>query len=183
MSPLHAAVVTGIGLLLALAGVGCGVAAYIGSVRQYDTLPVWPWASTTIRLLRARLTCKRDVRTGSGTGTIVLAGSAIGSAEAFGDASVIKSDETVDERMARLEARLQLIEERGGAEQARAEMAERLLEEQLTKQGRRLEDADEQLRALAKSVAVSSARLQLVGLILVGFGTMLMAVPTIFAAF
>ncbi|MDN5750125.1 MAG: hypothetical protein L0H64_16705 [Pseudonocardia sp.] len=133
MSPLHAAVVTGIGLLLALAGVGCGVAAYIGSVRQYDTLPEWPWASTTIKLLRARLTFKRDVRTGSGTGTIVLAGSAIGSAEASGVGSVIKSDESVDERMARLEARLQLLEERGGAEQARAEKAERLLEEQLAK--------------------------------------------------
>lgn len=66
---------------------------------------------------------------------------------------------------------------------ARAEQAERLLGEQLAQQGRRLEDADEQLRALAKSVAVSTARLQLIGLILVGIGTALMAVPTIAAAF
>jgi hypothetical protein len=39
MSPVAAAVVTGLGLLLALAGVGCGVIAYVDSVRQHDTLP------------------------------------------------------------------------------------------------------------------------------------------------
>ncbi|WP_300014942.1 hypothetical protein [Pseudonocardia sp.] len=170
-------------MLLAVVGVGCGVAAYVGSVRQFDTMPVWPWASAQIKILRERLTFKRDMRTGRGTAKLVITATGIGSAEAFGVGSVFNSDESIDERMARVETRLQLLEERGGAEQARAEKAERLLEEQLAKQGRRLEEADEQLRALAKAVAVSSARLQLVGLILVGIGTMLMAVPTIVAAF
>jgi cysteine synthase len=183
MSPIAAAIVTGFGLLLALAGVGCGIAAYVASVRQHDTMPVWPWASRMITHARQRLTFKRDVRAGSGTATISLAGSAIGSGEAFGTLSVARSNETVDERIGRLEARVQLVEERAGAEQARAEKAERLLEEQMNRQGRLMEEADEQLRELAKAVAIGSARLQLVGLILVGVGTMLMAVPTIAAAF
>jgi hypothetical protein len=33
MGPTLAAIITGLGLLLALAGVGCGVAAYVGSER------------------------------------------------------------------------------------------------------------------------------------------------------
>lgn len=183
MTPAAAAIVTGFGLLLALAGVGCGVAAYVGSVRQHDTTPVWPWADRQIRRVRELLPIKRDVRTGTGTGTINVTGRGIGSAEAFGVPSVRAADETIDERLARLEGRLHLLEERGAEEQARAKEAERLLGEQLVQQGRQLQDADDQLRALAKSVAVSSARLQLIGLILVGSGTALMALPTIIAAF
>lgn len=52
----------------------------------------------------------------------------------------------------------------------------------IMEQGDRLAVADEQIRALARSVAVSSARLQLVGLILVGLGTALMAIPAVVSA-
>jgi hypothetical protein len=53
---------------------------------------------------------------------------------------------------------------------------------ELAEQGHRLDAADDQLEMLAKSVAVSTARQQLPGLILVGIGTVVMAVPAFAAA-
>src|SRR5688572_17424573 len=119
-------------------------------------MPVWPWADRQIKRIRELLPIKRVVRKGSGAATIALADTAMGSAEAFGVPSIVRSDETLDERFTRLEARMQLLEEQVANEQARAEKAERLLEERVAQQGRRLDDADDQLRALTKSVAVSS---------------------------
>lgn len=182
MTPGLSALVTGVGLVLALAGVGCGVWAYIQTVKQHDTLPVWPWAGRQIERVREWRAFKRDVRQGFGTAPIALAGSAIGSGEAFGALTVVRGNETVQERMDRLERRLEQAEKRAVEDRALADQAHARISQQLADQGHQLDEADEQLRQLAKSVAVSTARLQLVGLILVGLGTAVMALPTLSAA-
>jgi hypothetical protein len=177
--PGLSALVTAVGLVLAVGGVGCGVWAYIQAVKQHDTLPVWPWANRQIQRVREWRPFKRDARQGSGTATIALAGSAIGRGEACGALTVVKGDETVEER---IERRLQHAEKRAAEDRARADEADARISQQLTDQEHRFDKADEQLRQLTKSVAVSTARLQLVGLILVGLGTAVMALPTLFAA-
>ena len=48
-------------------------------------------------------------------------------------------------------------------------------------QAAQLRAADDDIRELASSIAVSTMKLQLWGLILVGGGTVLMAVPTLFS--
>jgi hypothetical protein len=73
---------------------------------------VWPWADRQIKRVRELLPIKRDVREGSGTGTITLTGRGMGSAVAFGGPSTIRADETVDERLSWLEGRLHLLDER-----------------------------------------------------------------------
>ncbi len=176
------ALVTFIGLLLALAGVGCGVWAYVDTVRKHDTLPVWPWADRQVRRVRAWQPFRRNIRAGSGTTGVALAGSAVAVVSGTGSLTVIKADESLDERVARLELRLEQAEKQVMEYRTQGERAEARLLETVTDQGQRLDAADEQLHKLTKSVAVSSARLQLIGLILVGLGTMLMAVPTIAAA-
>ena len=157
-----------VGLVL---GVSCGVWAYVQTVKQHDMLPVWPWADRRIQRVREWRPFKRAVRQGFGTATIALAGSAIGSGEAFGALTVVKGNETVKDRIERLERRLEQAEKRAVEDRARADQADASISQQLADQGHRLDEADEQLRQLAKSVAVSTARLQLAGLILVGLGT------------
>lgn len=181
MSLTIAALVTGLGLVLALAGVACGVIAYIKTVREHDTLPVWPWADRQLERARKLLRRKPEVRHGGGTVTM-LAGHASGTGTAFGALDVIRSDESLDERIRRLEQRVERAEHQMADETARATKAESQLVDRLAEQGRQLNEADEQLRQLTKAVAVSTARLQLLGLILVGSGTALMALPTIAAA-
>lgn len=174
-----AAVITGLGLVLALTGVGCGLRAYVLSVREHDTAPVWPWADRQVQRVRALLPSRKPA------GRIVsVAG--IASAEAFGSATV-----TVDEgppgdvqvQLERLRQRIEGVESRLVAERQRSDEADARIRAELIEQGQRLDGADEQLGALARSVAVSTARLQLVGLILVGLGTALMAVPAVVTPF
>src|SRR5947209_14853245 len=182
MTPGLSALVTMVGLMLALAGVGCGGWAYIQTVKQHDTLPVWPWSDRQMQRVREWRPFKRDVRSTSGTATIALTGSAIGSGEAFGAVTVVRGNETVEERIERLELRFEQAEKRAVEDRVRADQADARISQQLADQGHRLDEADEQPRQLAKSVAVSTARLQLAGLILVGLGTAVMALPTLFAA-
>lgn len=108
-----------------------------------------------------------------------------GSAHAAGSASavLIKAGEAVEVRITRLEARLEQAEQQAAKDRSHAREAERQISERLVVQGMRLNEADGQLRELARSVAVSSARLQIVGLILVGVGTVVMAVPALVVAF
>ena len=109
MSPGLSALVTMVGLVLALAGVGCGVWAYIQAVKQHDTLPVWPWADRQVQRVRELHPSKRDMRPTSGTATIALAGSAIGSGEAFA-VTAVRGNETMEERIERLELRFEQAE-------------------------------------------------------------------------
>jgi len=182
MTPGLSAIITGLGLVLALVGVRCGICAYVQTVRQHDTLPVWSWADRQIKRVRDWSPIKRDVRQGSGTTTIALGASSIASAEAFDTPTVIRDDETIEERVERLELRLEQAERRAAEERERAEKTDAEISQEIYNQARRLDDADEQLRQLTKSVAVSTARVQLTGLILVGFGTAIMALPTLGAA-
>lgn len=171
---------TGFGLLLVLVGVGCGIRAYVNTVRQLDTRPVWPWADEQLKRLRESWPFRQAEQV-PGLRKIDLTDHGIGSDEAFGTPTVIRADETVDERVARLERRLQHVEELTDEHRAQAERAAGQLAEQLIEQGRRLDGSDEQIRQLARSAAVGGVRLQLIGLIFVGIGTAIMAVPTLLA--
>jgi hypothetical protein len=96
MTPGLSALVTGVGLALAVAGVGCGVWAYIRTVKQHDTLPVRPWADCQIQGVLEWHPFKGNVRPTSVTATIAFAGSALGSGEAFGALTVVRGNETVE---------------------------------------------------------------------------------------
>jgi hypothetical protein len=182
MTPWLSAFITAVGLAVVLAGVACGIWAYVQTVRQHDTLPVWPWADRQMKRVRDWRPFKRGARQVSGTVTINLGGASMASTGAVGILTVVRADETIEERVERLERRLEQAETRAVEERARAEKASAEISQEIHNQTRRLDDADEQLRQLTKSVAVSTARVQLAGLILVGTGTVIMALPTLGAA-
>jgi hypothetical protein len=177
-----AGLVTFLGLLLALGGVGCGVWAYIDTVREHDDLPVWPWAHRQWLAVRARNPFRRRRTVEASVNMVAMSGVAAAAGAAFGALTVVSGDETLQQRVDRLMGRLELLASRVVTDRSEVEVSLSRLGERVTEQGGRLTEADEQIRALAKSVAVSSARLQLVGLILVGLGTALMAIPAIVSA-
>ncbi|GEL27136.1 hypothetical protein PSU4_60900 [Pseudonocardia sulfidoxydans NBRC 16205] len=183
VSTTYSGIVTLIGLALAVGGVVCGVKAFVETLHEHDPTPVFPGAARQLDRARALLQRRKRVHaaevhmtsTGQATVTVTSGGGA--------HLTVGKADESVDERFARLEAGLAKLAAQMIAGRAEVQGELDRATKRIVEQGDRLDVADAGLRALAKSVAVSTARLQLWGLILVGCGTVLMAVPAIVAVF
>jgi len=92
----------------------------------------------------------------------------------------VPSDVSLDEQIYLLMRRIETIESK--ADHDRVEQAEksRALNEMIDSLERRTHVADEELQEIARAIAVGTIGLQLWGLFLVGVGTMLMALPSIF---
>lgn len=182
MTPIAAATWTFLGLLLALGGVACGLRAYVLTVQQHDDLPVWPWAHRQVDRLRALNPWRKRERPVAANLSSVAGVIATASAGS-GTLTVGRPDETLEERVERLQMRIEQVAGWMIAEAGRATEAETKLSQRIEDQHAQLSTMDDQLRELATSVAVDTARLQICGLMLVGIGTALMAIPTIIAAF
>lgn len=182
MSPGWSAAVTIVGLVFVIAGIWCGVDAYVATVREHDELPVWPWAARKAERALALARSRRAQEPPPPPRTIEPA--SIPSGERFGTPTITQSPPpTLEERLEKLERRQLETDEQVAATRARVKEMTADLRRELAEQGHRLDAADTQLESLAKSTAVSGARQQLLGLILVGVGTVVMALPTLAAAF
>jgi hypothetical protein len=75
--------------------------------------------------------------------------------------------------------RVELVEAQATADRTRHNEEIGQLRSDLSVQGPQLRQADEALRLMAKDIAAGTARLQIIGLILVGLGTVIMALSTL----
>jgi hypothetical protein len=177
-----ATLLTWVGLFVTLVGVGCGVIAYRRTWTEHGSGPLWPVVhrgGTLLRHWMMRLLPFRRRR-----GVTVQAGAAL-SAEAAMSVRAIKSgllvpdDAPLDQQIRLLVRRIEHVEYEAAEDRKQHKTDIKAVRADMSNLAMRLRQADRDLEALAKSVAASTVRLQVVGLILVGSGTSLMALPTI----
>jgi hypothetical protein len=113
----------------------------------------------------------------SGIASMSTMGTAVITATVSGPA--IPADALVEEKIRLLIRRVELVEAHATADRTRHNEEIGQLRSDLSTQGSQLRQADEVLRLMAKDIAAGTARLQIVGLILVGLGTAIMALPTL----
>jgi hypothetical protein len=111
VNPGWSAAVTLIGLVLVIVGTGCGVHAYIATVREHDELPVWPWAA---RKVERTLALARSLRTQRPTPEAqTIRPKSIPSSARVGTPTIVVGPEpTLEGRVVWLEQRLSEIGER-----------------------------------------------------------------------
>jgi hypothetical protein len=178
MRAVATVIFTLIGLAVTLAGVGCGIWALVLTWTEHGSGALWPLAGRVGRWLRTA-----PQRLFGRPAAVPVSGGDQGSFEEDGHVDKqwepLPADAPMDAVIGRLVERLDQLESdssrdraryKAGLERARAESAEL---------GTQLGQARHDLEALTRSVAVSTARLQIIGLILVGIGTTVMALPTL----
>jgi len=170
-----------IGIALNLFGLYCGGRAFVAAWRKYGDGDLWPWVAKTVSAVR---TAGRRMAFWRRRDTTVL--SVSGSAHATSGASAyvtvrpgFPDTDHEEQRYAQLQRAIemafdQMSEDRGRANRKIAEFEKRLgdVRAQVEAETQRLED-------LSKEIASGDVRLQLLGLMAIGFGTVLLALPSI----
>ena len=99
----------------------------------------------------------------------------------MGTPTVLQFEDNVEGRLAFLQSQIESLRTSADEHLRRAQEAEDRLAQQIRAQGSRLDTADAQIEGMAREVAVGTSGLQLQGLLFVGLGTILMAIPGVFA--
>lgn len=173
-----------LGLLFILAGIGCGVRAYRNTLAEHDPNPLWPWASQQVARVRGvvvRIT--RWIRPRQSNVVYAKAGGAFGGltahATGYRAGLQISPDLSLEEQIRLLIGRIADAEEatRRESERHRKELQD--IRAEIGAHTERLTRADEDIKQPALALSLGTARLQIAGLILVGVGTVFMAVPAL----
>lgn len=171
------------GLLVTLLGIACGGVALRRTWTEHGTGSLLPDARAAgqraVNLAGRVLPRLRRRQVASSDALLVLASEL----SATGTATVRVSPRegaTADELIAHLFRRVERLENVSDEDRAAANAVSEDLRKELTAVAERVSDESLRLETLTKSVAVGTVRLQLVGLILVGIGTALMSIPSLF---
>jgi hypothetical protein len=173
---------TSLGLMLVVSGVCCGFAAYRRTLAKYDGRPVWPWASQkgiqviagARRVFRRRPRVSRAV-----TGTVSVGLGATAATRGIRSGLPVPTDVPMEEQIRILVRRIEHVE--AEAAKDRMQHCEEIsrLQSGHSAQAAHLGKADDDLKFMATDIAVGVVRLQITGLMLVGVGTVIMALPTL----
>lgn len=187
-------VLTIFGLLFSLAGIGCGVSAFLRTLAEHDPKPVWPWASRQVARGRSAVVrITRWIRPGKSNVVHAKAGAGAAFARATTRAAGYRSGIQIPPDLPIKEQILLLVERIADAEEVIRRESDHLRGElrdvrakvdahtkRLARADEELARADEDIKQLALALSLGTVRRQIVGLILVGIGTVFMAVPALF---
>lgn len=175
---------TVVGLAITVAGIVCAVVAYVQTLHEHDPgRPFWPWWTRKRRAVIGFVVRAWRWLWNRPANQVVMAGAAFGGTAAMGTVTVVATgpevppELRVEEQVRLLVARVEAAERQAEADRNRANEAVQAVRSDVAAQGQRLDEADRRIDAKATSIAIGTARLQILGLVLVGFGTVLMAVP------
>lgn len=172
------------GLLLTLVGIGCGVCALRRTWLEHAEDSFLPDAALLrghVRDLAGRIFPRlRERKIVSGDVGLVST-SEIGVAGALTVAVTPREGASADELIAHLLRRMERAERVADNDRAAAAAETAHVRADLTSVARRVDEEALRLETLTKSVAVGTVQLQIVGLILIGAGTVLMSVPSLLA--
>lgn len=174
-------ILTWLGLGLTVAGTICAGVALRRDHKQYGEGPLFPWLAAAWRWLRQqsfRLMpwLRRPVTVNLQPASVSIS---LGSAWATLVGPEIPEDAPIEKQVALLVQRVNNIEKAARDDRARHNQDVRAVHDEMSKLGERLDQADRDVERLAKDAAVGTVRLQLRGLLLIGFGTFLMAIPAV----
>jgi hypothetical protein len=169
-----------IGLLAVLAGIGCAATAYSRTHAEHADVPLWPTLHRTDQAIR-RLWVRYVLRHPGVTinRTLTESTAVADSVTAVVSGLEIDTDLSVEEQVRLLIHRVRNIENQASSDRSHFAKGLDRVKARVDDQAAQLRAADGDIRELARSIAVSTVKLQLWGLILVGGGTVLMAVPTL----
>lgn len=169
-----------VGLLTVLAGIGCAWTAYSRTHAEHADGPLWPLlhnVGQAARRLWRRYALRRRAVPISASASVAMA--MAGTATISVSGPEIDTDLPFEEQMRLLVRRVRNIENEARSDRARFAKGLGEVTGRVDSHAAQLRAADEGIRGLARSIAVSTVKLQLWGLLLVGGGTVLMAVPTL----
>ncbi|MFJ8819157.1 hypothetical protein [Amycolatopsis thermoflava] len=170
-------IMTSLGLLLTLAGTILALDAFVDQFREHDKGPLIPaWA-------RFRSWLRGSA---PATGQLQAVGVAA-SFEAAGRISVrgpdVREDASVEEKLKLMLRRIETIESEAMQDREYVERRVEELKDVVSRArsdvDRRFNELDASLKAKVKSLAVGTVRQQILGLCMVGAGSLVAAVPTI----
>ncbi|SCL16370.1 hypothetical protein GA0070624_1000 [Micromonospora rhizosphaerae] len=170
-----------LGLALTLAGTGCACVALWRDHTQYGDGPLWPLLARAWQWLRVQSFRLMPWRRRNAT----LQAQSIGVSVSVGTAWAtfvgpeIPEDAPLEKQVMLLVQRVNNIEKAARDDRGRHNQDVKAVHDEINKLGERLDQADRDVERLAKDAVVGTARLQLSGLLLVGMGTVLMAIPAV----
>lgn len=167
-------------VVMVVVGIGFGWTAYTRTHAEHAGVPLWPrlhsaW-QTTKNYARRWLLPRRDVRFVDLAGVSAAAGAAHGRLLASGPA--VPEHLPIEQQVRLLLRRVERIEDQAASDRAQHQVDIAQVVTSIEAQASQLRLADEEIRDLARSVAVSTVKLQLWGLLLIGGGTVVMTMPT-----
>jgi hypothetical protein len=174
-----------LGLAITLAGIFCGVVAFLATLKAHDPDPLLRWWPRGVEYVR-RVAVKISGWFGATTPTrYIYVTEGIQANDEFGVAAVLRSglpvppDLPLEEQIRLLVERIEDVEE--AAKIDREHRAEELhaLRVDLTGRADRLQESDNRILHDARDMVLGTIRLQVLGLGLVGVGTALMALPVL----
>lgn len=174
---------TVLGLLMVVAGIGFGWTAYTRTHAEHAGVPLWPRLhrarQTTTHYARRWLLPRRELRLIDVPGGSAAAGTAHGHLLVSGPG--VPEHLPIEQQVRLLLRRVEMIEDQAASDrtQHRADVAQVVT--RIDAHAAQLRQADEEIRKLARSIAVRTVRLQLWGLLLIGGGTVVMTMPTIYS--
>jgi hypothetical protein len=172
-----------LGLIVTLIGIACGMLALGRTWTEHA--PGQPLVPVTKPLAVARgkagrlLSRRRPEEMVSKKDSDLLTGGIVEASGSLGLKMLPKKGATTDELVDLLMRRVDRIEAIAEADRSAAHAEAAELRSDLEAVTNRLDAETRQLEAATRSLAVGTVRLQLAGLILVGIGTALMAVPSL----
>ncbi|MGW3966839.1 hypothetical protein ACWED2_43970 [Amycolatopsis sp. NPDC005003] len=173
-------VLTIVGLLLSIVGIGLAVGAYVSTNREHGTEPVWP--AITRALGWARHSLRRVLRRNRDLDVRVAAGAAMATGVAIHAEGIVSRGPapvalSMEEKFRWIERRIELVEQEALQERSRRGDDVRALRTAVGDTERQIREVENASRELARSVAIGTVRLQITSLLFVGAGTVALAVP------
>ncbi|WP_326955755.1 hypothetical protein [Amycolatopsis sp. NBC_01286] len=173
-------VLTALGLVLSVIGICLAAGAYASTNQEHGTEPIWPALDRLLagsrHLVRRLLRRNRDVTVHDVVGAIrVPTGFVQGEGTVTGGNA--PTDLSLEEQLRWVERRIERVEMAAAHEASRRSTEVYALRAAIGDTERRIRDVEQASRALARSVAVGTVRLQVTSLLFVGAGTVFLAVP------
>jgi len=171
----------GVGTALNLFGLYCGWRAFVAAWDTYGEGNLWPWLAAAVARARSvlrRLTFRgqRDAHALSVSGAAM----STSSASVRVTARMGFPDEASDaERIASLVRAVRGIYDELAEDRSIANRRDMEVSQRLSELSTMIGDESRRLEGLSKEIASGDVRLQLVGLMAIGLGTVLMAIPGI----
>jgi hypothetical protein len=176
-----------IGLVFALAGILCGVVAFLATLKAHDPDPLlrwWPRAVEHVRRAAVKISGWFGVTPPT---RYIHVTDGIHANDEFGVGTVLRSglpvpsDLPVEQQIRLLVQRIEDAEDAAKIDRERHAEELHALRADLTGRTDRLQESNNRILRDARDMVLGTIRLQILGLGLVGVGTALMTLPVLFS--
>lgn len=172
---------TVVGLLSVIAGTVCAVVALVAQYRSHAPNEEWPTARRIRRLARRLL--RRPPPSIYAVGNVTGPAATVSGTGVVSPPTEIAAGAPVEEQLRVFARRLELVEQQITADRTRQRKELKAVENNLIDVRAAIKRTNDSFERRIKESAISTLELQVIGLVLVGFGSVLLAVPALLDLF